>query len=176
MEKYLIKLGFSKEEAKIYLVLLEFGQSTAGPIVKKTALHRQVVYDTLEKLKRKELVLETIKSNRKNWLAADPLQIMKRVKIQESLVKEILPDLFSLQKASKHRQEVKIFEGVEGFKAIHNNNLNGQPKDTIVPVFGAIGWVEMMKKAKYFKKYEKERLDKNIVHHLILLEKERKNI
>ncbi len=177
MKQNLVDLGFSKEEAQIYLALLKIGQTTAGPIVKKTGLHRQIVYDTLEKLKNKNLVTETIKSNRKNWQAGSPSEILKQIKSKESLARHILPDLLSMQSLSKHQQEVRVFEDVDGFRSVHERNINSQPKNSIVMIMGSSGWqwAGVMEKAKFLKKFEKIRMDKNIGHHLIFFEKERKS-
>lgn len=50
LEKQLQKLGFSDNEAKVYLALLEIGFTTTGAVIKKTGLHRNIVYETLDKL------------------------------------------------------------------------------------------------------------------------------
>ncbi|NTW30004.1 MAG: hypothetical protein HGA33_01890 [Candidatus Moranbacteria bacterium] len=177
MLSQLEKLGFSTEEAKVFLAVLEEGQCTAGPIVKRTGLHRQIVYDTLAKLKMRHLVSETVKSNRKNWTAASPSVILKEIKAKEALASEILPDLLSLQQRSAHRQEVRVFEGPEGFRAVHMENMHSQPKDSIVPVIGATGWdwAGVMEKARCLKQYEKLRIAKEINHHLIFFKRERES-
>ena len=177
MHAQLEKLGFSAEEAKVFLAVLEEGKCTAGPIVKRTGLHRQIVYDTLAKLKARHLVSETVKSNRKNWTAASPSVILKEIKVKEALASEILPDLLSLKQRSEHRQEVRVFEGVEGFQAVHMENMNAQPKNSIVPVIGATGWdwATVMEKAHCLKKYEKLRIGKGINHHLIFFQREKEN-
>ena len=160
----------------MYLAVLELGQSPAGPIVKKCLMHRQQVYDNLNKLREKQLISETIKSNRKNWMASHPEEIIRQIKEKHSLAESILPTLLSTYKLSSHKQEVRVFEGIEGFKAVHKINITHQPKNTIVPVMGANGWnwVEIMKDAHYLKQYEKLRVEKNIAHHLVFFEKERK--
>lgn len=175
MKDELLKLGFTKDEALVYLALLELGQSPAGPIVKKSGLHRQQVYDTLEKLKRKHFVAEAIKSNRKHWTASRPEEIIRQLKEKLVHSEQLLPDLLSLYKLSAHKQEVKVFEGFEGFKAVQQHNIMNQPKNTIVPVIGANTreWAAVMKKAHYLHTYEKKRIEKNISHHLIFFEKER---
>jgi len=176
MERNLVNLGYSGEEAKIYLALLKIGQTTAGPIVKKTSLHRQIVYDTLEKLKKKNLVTETIKSNRKNWQAGDPSQILKQIKSKESMAQNILPELISMQSMSKHKQEVRVFEGADGFKTVHQNNIENQPKNEALLTIGSTSWqwIQVMQKARYLNRFEKIRMGKNIGINLLFFEKERK--
>jgi HTH-type transcriptional regulator, sugar sensing transcriptional regulator len=177
MLSQLEKLGFSTEEAKVFLAVLEEGRCTAGPIVKRTGLHRQIVYDTLAKLKTRHLVSETVQSNRKNWTATSPSAILKEIQVKEALANEILPNLLSLQQRSEHRQEVRVFEGFEGFRAVHMENINAQPKDTIVPVIGATGWdwASAMEKARCLKKYEKLRIGRGVNHQLIFFKREKDN-
>lgn len=178
MQEELEKLGFSIEEAKIYLALLEAGETTAGPIVKKTGLHRQVVYDNLEKLKNKDYISETIKSNRKNWHAQSPNQILGEIKRKETLVEKILPDLLSMQKYSAHKQEVKIFEGTEGFRIAHKNNVENQPRKSTVCVMGSTGWAwtKIMEKSKYLNKFEEQRMQKKIQFNVLFFEEEKKSL
>lgn len=52
----LVKLGLTTNEATVYDCLLGLGITTAGKIIKKTHLHRNIVYDNLEKLIKKGLV------------------------------------------------------------------------------------------------------------------------
>jgi len=44
------KFGLSEKEAKVYLSLLGSGKVLASEIAKKTNIHRQLVYDLLERL------------------------------------------------------------------------------------------------------------------------------
>ena len=50
MQQTLERIGLSKNEAKVYLVLLELGLTSSKAIIEKTNLHRQIVYDTLDLL------------------------------------------------------------------------------------------------------------------------------
>ena len=47
------QLGLNKEEAKIYLAVLELGGSYVSVIAKKAKVHRVACYYTLEKLTKK---------------------------------------------------------------------------------------------------------------------------
>ena len=56
----LIKIGFSENEALIYKILIDSGQSKASLIIKKTGLHRNVVYTTLDKFIFRKYVIKVI--------------------------------------------------------------------------------------------------------------------
>ena len=64
-EKVLEEIGFSKNEAKIYLVLLRLGMSPISEITEKTGIHRRNVYDSIERLAEKGLVGSIANENKK---------------------------------------------------------------------------------------------------------------
>src|SRR3989344_2788774 len=51
IQEYLREIGLSRNEAKIYQVLVELGPSPIGEISSKTKIHRRNVYDSKEKIK-----------------------------------------------------------------------------------------------------------------------------
>jgi len=172
MEKELQQLGYSPNQAKIYLALLELGQTTVGPIIKKTSLHRQVVYNTLEELEKLDLIQSTIKNNRQNFAIIDPQKIVENIKKKQSLAEDLIPELLAKQKKGAAAQEVKIYEGVEGFQALHYNNIKNTPVNGEYLVLGAGGkrWTDIMQKNNFIFKYEKLRLEKNIQIRLLSYE------
>ena len=127
MEKELKQLGYSTNQAKTYLSLLELGQTTVGPIVKKTGLHRQIVYNTLADLEKMDLIQSAIKNNRQNFQIIDPRKIVEVIKKQQSLAEDLIPELLAAQKKKAAGQEVKIYEGVEGFQTMQLNNIKDMP-------------------------------------------------
>ena len=56
-------LGLTHNEALTYKALLETGQPKTGALVKKTSLHRVLIYDALESLIKKGLASYVIKEN-----------------------------------------------------------------------------------------------------------------
>ena len=66
LEKELQNLGFYKNEAKVYLALLELGFTSTGPLIKKTNLHRNIVYESLDKLITHGLVASTMQKGKKH--------------------------------------------------------------------------------------------------------------
>lgn len=126
--KLLQGLGLTVNEAKIYLALLEIGQSLAGTIAKKAKVHRRNVYDALERLIEKGLVTYVIKSNRKYYEAINPEKIINILKEKLNIASHALPELLKKYKASKSKQEVSILQGVEGIKTfcedIYKENKN----------------------------------------------------
>ena len=119
------KLGLTKNESKVYLALLELGSTNADPIIKKTGMHRNIVYDNLDKLARKGLAGNVVKNNRKYFEASQPGQIIewirhKKAEVLESekLAENILPEIESLRKLSKENKEAIVFSGVKSVMAL----------------------------------------------------------
>jgi sugar-specific transcriptional regulator TrmB len=60
MVKKLAQFGFTTNQAKVYLSIIQAGTISAGKIAKITLLHRQDIYKILPKLERKGLITKTI--------------------------------------------------------------------------------------------------------------------
>src|SRR3990167_825497 len=107
------ELGFTHNEALTYTALMEIGETTTGAIVKKTGLHRVLIYDALGSLIKKGLASYVIKENVKYFQATDPGRILDFLKEKEEVANSLLPELNSLKKISKNRQTVSIYEGIK---------------------------------------------------------------
>ncbi|MFC1710909.1 TrmB family transcriptional regulator [Nanoarchaeota archaeon] len=134
MEKTLEDVGLTKNQAKIYLALLDLGLSSAKPIIEKTKLHRQLVYNGLDFLIEKGLVSYVIQSNKKYFKAANPKQFLnyfkkkeEEIQKQKNKFKEILP---KLKKKEKHKlkQEATVYYGNKGIKALLDNMIRENKK------------------------------------------------
>lgn len=131
MEEVLEKLGLSKNEAKVYLALLELGLTSSKNIIEKTVLHRQLVYDALETLTEKGLVSYVIQANRKYFKADDPKQFLgyfdKKQELlneQKDAFKKILPKLEAKKEFIKEEQEATLYRGNKGIKSLMDDMLN----------------------------------------------------
>ncbi len=109
------KLGFSENEAKVYLALLSIGLTSAGAIIKKTKLHRMLVYEALDRLIDKHLASYVYIKNRKHFQASDPDILLDSMREQQILLQQVVPDLKALRKSSDEELEVKILYGHSGF-------------------------------------------------------------
>ena len=63
------KLGLNKNEAKVYFGLLKKGQATASELVKSVGVHRNIIYDNLEKLIDKGLVSYVVEGTKRRFIA-----------------------------------------------------------------------------------------------------------
>jgi len=115
------QIGLTHNEARVYTAVLEIGETKTGPIVKKTGMHRVLIYDALASLIKKGLASHVTKENIKYFQASNPDNLVRFLKEKEAIAKSIIPNLKELQKENLNPQTVTVYEGVRGLKsAMHN--------------------------------------------------------
>ncbi len=130
----LVRLGFTEKEASVYLALLSLGRSAISEIAKKAGINRTTAYDILASLEKQGLVSRSIDPKKKTYLAELPEQIpvildrksrqlAEQAKQASVLVEEL--DLFRVKSPAKPK--VKIFEGIDGLKALYDASLLCKP-------------------------------------------------
>ncbi|MBI2129945.1 ArsR family transcriptional regulator [Candidatus Woesearchaeota archaeon] len=125
------KAGLTKNEIKVYLALLEKGESTSGPLIKAIGINSSKVYESLERLQKKGLVSYVKKANKKYFQAAEPERLLdyideKKRQLEEEReeMQKMLPELKIRKKMSEEeQQEATIYQGLKGYKTILENML-----------------------------------------------------
>lgn len=112
------ELGLSKNEVKVYLTLLELGESTSWEISKKVKIHRTNTYDALNRLVKKGLASYITKGTKKLYQILDPSQLKNVLKEKELALERVLPELLMSRKMSGEKSEAVILEGVHAFQKI----------------------------------------------------------
>lgn len=114
--KELEQLGFTKNVARVYLILHNLGEAKAGEIVKKTGLHRHIVYVSLETLQEKKLIAKAEMNGVAVFKVLDPARLMNQVREKEVVVENLIEQL----KAKHHinAQEVIVHEGAEAMRKL----------------------------------------------------------
>lgn len=163
-------IGLTQSEIKVYLALLELEDTTAGPITKKSGLHRSRVYEALDRLIKKGLVGYVIKANKKYFKANNPEEILDYLKEKEDKVNSLIPELKRLQRTKRNDEyKANIYEGFRGLKSIFEGILRIlKPKEEVL-VFGARSGADFAQETwtTYFKNYKKRFHDKKIKFKLI---------
>jgi sugar-specific transcriptional regulator TrmB len=120
-EQFLQEIGLSEKEAKVYLALLQVDSDSIPNIAKKTDINRTTVYPLLESLNKKGLVSETLEGKKVFYQAAAPERLetfveRQKVTLQEKSerLKDIIPQIKSIQREQGERPVVKMFTGREG--------------------------------------------------------------
>ncbi len=112
LEENLISLGFTPNQVKVYLSLLQLGQTKVGPLLIQTGFHRNIVYRALEDLITKKLTNVIKKRGVNYYSAVDPEPILLDQKKKEVVAKNVLLEIKKIQKQSF--SEVFVFSGHQG--------------------------------------------------------------
>ncbi|MBU1201628.1 MAG: helix-turn-helix domain-containing protein [Nanoarchaeota archaeon] len=164
------KLGLNKTEALVYVTLLDIGASNAGKISKKSKINRTTVYDSINRLLDKGLVTYVLQSNRKVFKAVSPTKLLEIIRDQETIAKEILPELEMRFKSSKETETSSIYEGKKGIKSILCDIL--KTKEYVC--YGSSGKFLDIMKHDYLL-FQKSKKDKKIIAHVIFSENAKKS-
>lgn len=124
------KAGLSKNEANVYLALLNLSLTSAKPLIDKLKMHRQIVYDSISSLIEMGLVSFVVQANRKYFKASSPKQILalfdkkeEEINTQKEEFRRILSEL-ELKQVSKEQQEATLYYGNKGIKSLLDDMLN----------------------------------------------------
>ena len=113
------QLSLGQNEALVYLELLSLGATNAGPLVRETGLHRQLVYAALDRLEDSGLVSVSVYNNRKVFQAAPPDNLIALQEERERRARTLLPHLLALEPKNQDRLSVQTLSGTnELFRSI----------------------------------------------------------
>ena len=133
----LIKLGFSENDAVVYLVLTELKTATSNPIIAKTGLHRSLVYTSLEHLVSRKLVSEFENKGKKHFTIVSPDILLEefneKQRVAESTVNNIK------EKLNSEVQEITIHQGNDEYLALLSSLIRQLPKGGTKYVIGTGG-------------------------------------
>lgn len=123
VETYLSQLGIPAHAAKVYLALLDLGTASASDLVRKTKLHRPIVYQALEQLCKQSLVTFSPKKRGKVYAAESPEQLQQQL---DKLTKEfnrLLPSLKQRYAGNNKQPQIKYFAGEDVVTAVYDDVL-----------------------------------------------------
>jgi sugar-specific transcriptional regulator TrmB len=119
----LIELGFSEEEAKIYLALLELGGSYVSNIARRTKIPRANCYYILNELKNNGIVSEVEKKKLKFYTSMSPEMLFKKEKSNLEKLESLIPELLAIENTQTIKPKIKYFEGLDGIQQIYEDTL-----------------------------------------------------
>lgn len=160
----LMRSGLTKNEASVYVAILEMGRGTVSQISRKANVNRTTGYDILDSLVAKSLVRISGKEPKQEYVAESPENFIKGAakRLEEAheemrRVEALVPELKSIHKVSG-RSQVKFYEGADGLKQVYEDTLTATE-----PIL-AYASVEDMHAglSNYFPAYYKRRTKKGI--------------
>jgi len=168
-EKYLQEIGLSDKEALVYVTLVQSEHLSVIDIAKKTKINRTTVYLVLESMQKKGLISETRVGKKVHYEAAPPERLetyIERQKIvldeRAKMLKDIIPQIKSIQRESGERPVVKYFEGKEGIISSTEELFSASHENSIVYLLYPKELVEEIFSEKERAKYRQLRISKKI--------------
>lgn len=122
--KTLIEFGLSEKEAKTYLALLELETTGVNEIAKSAGINRSSAYVVIDSLLKKGLIsASTNEHSVQQFTATEPEVFLRMIEEAEKKqkgvkekIKQIIPNLRSKHKDTKHRPHVYIYSGKEAVR------------------------------------------------------------
>jgi predicted DNA-binding transcriptional regulator len=163
MIKELEHIGMGKNEAAVYEALVQHGPCKAGLLVVKLDIHRNLIYQSLDKLVLKGFATKVMVKGVATFQITDPHSLLSSFRQQESIL-SVLVEQIQARKASDARQIV-VYEGIESYRSYWVSSLERVPVGTVDYVLGGTTqldeWEKMM--GDSYKKYDELRKKKKIV-------------
>jgi sugar-specific transcriptional regulator TrmB len=155
-KKALEEFGCSEKEIKVYLALLQIGSATAHQISQQTGILRQSVYDVINGLKEKGLVLSTLENSKSVFAAQDPKYMLAILEEKKATVVSSLPAFEKLHKIDDGLI-TQQYKGLQGIKMLYDEFFETSVIYTIQPDFP-----EEVLKTFFFRNFMVKRLEKKI--------------
>lgn len=169
LEKYLQDIGFTDKEAKIYLTLLQVDNSSVLDLAKKTKIKRPTVYVVLGTLEKKGLVSESTVGKKVHYHAESPERLatyVERQKValddQARQLKDVIPQIKSIQRDSGEKPTVQYFEGKEGIYSMNESLYQEEEKGETAYLIYSRDLLDQAFPPDERNKFRKVRLQKSI--------------
>lgn len=151
-------LGFSDKEAAVYLATLIKDHAPNTEIAEEAGLNRVTTYETLKKLRQKNVVFSSEKDGVLRFSAVSPAQIHEKFSGYVSQLASQIKELESLQQNNLIRPQVRFLQGINGVKEGYAKTL--ETKGEILSIANSKNIRSTWK--KYDEEYVQKRAEKNI--------------
>lgn len=161
MIKELQTIGFTKNEAVVYDALVQHGPCKAGLLINKLDIHRNIVYQSLEKLILKGFATKFEKKKVWHFQITDPNSLLTKINQQKNIFSEIIKTI-QLQQ-NKSNQQIVVYEGLESYRDYWIQSLKRVPEGSIDYTVGAPTnevWIDLL--GERYEEYLALRLKKKI--------------
>lgn len=144
IDTLLREIGLTDYETKIYLSLLEIGESTSGKIMTKASINSGRIYQILESLKEKGIISEVIRNGIRYFSPTNPKKILNyleekeaRLKKQKEEINSIIPEILSkINSKADVGAKIEVYTGFEGMKTAFIKETERYGKDESLYVLG----------------------------------------
>lgn len=142
-QKVIEQLGYTANEAKVYLAALGLGEAHISDIASKVKMPRSTAQAIVDKLQKDGLMNFYVQRRYKYWVAEKPERLLDQLRKRQEMLQEMLPELSRLKKPSgSHKPTVKVFTGRDEINHILDDMINTRqhilaiiPEDSFVELF-----------------------------------------
>lgn len=113
------QLGFTINDAKVYVALLTLGVSNPASIAEISGVDRARVYDSLKRLSKKEIVDEELVKRAPNYKAKPPSIVLEKLRKELTDKISLSKDLESKLKSFKRTSKDTSVWALDGFQLIY---------------------------------------------------------
>ncbi|MBI2549096.1 MarR family transcriptional regulator [Candidatus Woesearchaeota archaeon] len=129
------ELGLTNNEITVYLTLLQTGSVSVNTIAERSGLHRQAVYDALDRLLEKGFVSFVVQQNKKHFQGIHPEKIMDMFHQKEQKIQSFLPELIALTHLPREDTFVELIKGREVIRTVYRDiikTLTKKPGEILI--------------------------------------------
>lgn len=134
LTKILEQTGLNERETKVYLALLELGESTVQPISKKSGIERTYCYDILSSLAHKGLATSHVRNGRQRFIAQPPETLEGQLAAKLNDLRQAMPELKAKYNADTQKPIIRFYEGKEAVNTLYQELSTAKEVDTIASI------------------------------------------
>lgn len=132
------KLGFTRNEANVYMAALKLGACSVQQLASSTGLNRITVHSICEKFERIQVIHSSYEGNRRKIIPMDPEYLQNILKAEEDVLNEkrqslagIMPSMREMFRRQSRGMQITTFKGEQGYERMCNDILNAGVQNTM---------------------------------------------
>ncbi|MEK6755332.1 MAG: helix-turn-helix domain-containing protein [Bacteroidota bacterium] len=119
LQKTLLQLGLSENEAAVYLAALALGPSSILSLSRSSGVKRTTVYSVLLTLQKKGLIIREVRSWKTLYAAERPEKLETIIDARKQDLTRALPDLSALYNLHGEDGSIRFYDGIEAVKSVY---------------------------------------------------------
>lgn len=159
VQKAIERLGYTRDEAKVYLATLGLGESHVSDIAKKVRHPLSSVQIIINRLHKDGLMNFYVRKRYKYWVAENPSRLIARLREREDAILSVMPQLEALRRVKDQKPRIKVFEGVDEVRLMHDDLL-----ETKMHILGIIPWDDWVRLLG--RGFIEDFIEKQVTHYL----------
>lgn len=124
--RQLIEIGFTENQARVYILLFRKPGQGAGKISKELSLDRSFVYNIIDSLTKKGFIYSSLIKNKKIFYAENPQKIIEDLNEKKFKAKILISELVKIKEKSESSPKIEIYEGKQALKKYLQEIINSK--------------------------------------------------